>query len=487
MTTPALCAAVGAAVGYYGAAFLPPSALTKGVLVFLTVYAGLIGALKAALVLSAPRKNRARVLFLTSGAIGLFIGLAAGKQSPVRLGLPADRVGAVRGVLRDDSFLTKSRAAGTLTLQRVKGLGEVETSATGEVLAFFPENALSRLKGFGRGCEVYIEGSFTKGGRAFLGRAAYIIKPAPRIERLRTGLRADLVERVSGFAWGGLGLAALFGIKDDLDSTLSRLYQEAGCAHVLALSGMHLAVVSGVLGFLLKRPLGLRTAAVVSAVFIIGYVYLAGDFPSLNRAALMYLIGTVTVLFNFPRDTLSILAMTFILQTAFYKGEGTSASFILSYLALFGILVLGGPIYRFFRGWAPDPLGWGLAVSIAAFLSTAAASAAFFSMLRPIGVVAGLIVVPLTTLFMIGAMVVLTASFLSLQTPLLTGALDFLYWVIGRVVEWASRAPGLPASSTALTLAGTLVLAGLILLADEVKRRRVRKTALIDRERHGRR
>jgi competence protein ComEC len=378
--------------------------------------------------------------------------------------------------LRDDPFLTKRKeqAIGILSLKRAKGFGKVETSAQGDVTVLFPESAIPRLREFGRGCEVRIGGSFLEGKRngalVFSAKSMYITKSAPRVEQFRTRLRADLAERFSEFAWGGLGLALVFGIKDDIDSTLSKRYQEAGCSHVLALSGMHLSIVSAVLAFFLKRPLGVRAAAVAGAVFIIAYIYLVGNFPSLNRAALMYLLGTIVVLFNLPKDALSILAITFMLQIVFYRREGMSVSFILSYLALLGILVLSKPIYNFFRGWMPDPLGRSLAVSIAAFLCTAAASAAFFSVLRPIGIIAGLVVVPLTTFFMIGAMFAMAASFIPLPlSPLLYKPLALLYEVISRIVTWASFSPALPASNTALVLSVTLGLAGFILIADKLR------------------
>ncbi|MDR0784582.1 MAG: ComEC/Rec2 family competence protein [Treponema sp.] len=487
MITPVLCAAAGAAAGYYGRAFLPPGVLTRCVMGFLVFYPGITGAARALFVVSSLKKNSAFILLLSSAAIGLFAGLAAGKTDPPSPGLPLEKIRAVSGTLMDDprSYSTKYKeqaigTIGTLALQRAKGLGKVEVSARGDVFVFFPEGAVPRLKEFGRGCEVYIEGVFLEGSRdeelAFSAKSTHIIKPAPRIEQFRTGLRVSLTERFSKFTWGGLGIALLFGMKDNLDSTLSKRYQEAGCSHVLALSGMHLAIVSATLALFLKKPLGLRAAAVVGAVFIIAYIYLVGNLPSLNRAALMYLLGTVAVLFNLPKDSLSILAMTFVLQIALQRREGMSVSFILSYLALFGILVLSKPIYGFFRGWTPDPLGQSLAASLAAFLWTAAASAAFFSVLYPIGVIAGLVVVPLTTLFMVGAMLAMAVAFFPFPLlPPISMLLSFLYTVISRIVTWASLPPSLPASNTTLVLTATLTLTGLILFVDRLSRRRLGK------------
>jgi competence protein ComEC len=481
----------GAVVGYYGTAFLPPNVLARCILGFLAVYTGSIGAARAVLVFSETVRNRARILFLMSGAVGVFIGFATGKQSPLIIGLPTEQVNTIYGILRDDPRIVPLRrgeqALGTLSLLRVKGLGGVQASAKGEVLVFFPEGAIPRLKEFGRGCEIYIEGNFVKrearGEYAFFAESTHITKPASRTEQFRARIRANLAERFSGFAWGGLGLALLFGMKDDVDSTLSKQYREAGCSHVLALSGMHLAVVSAVLAFFLKKPLGLHAAAVIGAVFILVYVYLAGDFPSLNRAAIMYLLGTVIVLFNLPKDTLSVLAMTFVLQIIFQRGEGLSVSFILSYLALFGILVLGNPIYGFFRGWMPDPLGRSLAVSIAAFVCTAYVSAAFFSVLYPVGIIAGLVIVPLTTLFMMGALFAMAVSFVPMPLPsLLSDSLSLLYAVISRIVAWASLPPALYTPNATLVLLATLAFIGFVLFTHTLRVFKYFTTGVIRKE-----
>jgi competence protein ComEC len=71
-------------------------------------------------------------------------------------------------------------------------------------------------------------------------------------------------------------------------------------------------------------------------------------------------------------------------------------------------------------------------------------SAAAFSMVRPIGLLAGLIIVPLTTVFMIAAIAVLVLSFLS---PFLSGlvgtGLSLLYTLLDRLVSLAALVPGI--------------------------------------------
>jgi competence protein ComEC len=343
---------------------------------------------------------------------------------------------------------------GRLALGGTVGRQGIRATARGTVLVFFPPETLPRLRDFGRGAALYVEGSFgepagekrafTDGTPLFRARAVHIVRPPPGGEGLRTGIRLAILDKLSPRRWGGLAAALLLGVRDTLDSELARAYQNAGCSHVLALSGMHLAIVASIVAFFLRKPLGLKAAALTGAVLIVLYTVLVGAQPSLERAAIMYLLGTAGILGALPRQPLPLLAMAFLIQITLRPSSGDSLSFILSYLALGGILTAGETLGGIFRGRLPEFLAQPLAASLGASLSTAAVTTAAFGMVRPVGILAGLIIVPLTTLFMIGAMAALALDFLVpfLIVPLDQG-LSLLYALMGRLVSLAAAVPGL--------------------------------------------
>jgi competence protein ComEC len=216
---------------------------------------------------------------------------------------------------------------------------------------------------------------------------------------------------------------------------------------------MHLAVLSSAIAFLLRRSLGLKASVAAGAVFILLYVFLVGPQPSLLRAAVMYLTGAFAVLCGFKREPLSLLHLAFLIQILLWPESGQSLSFILSYLALWGILRAGPLFQGLFRGKIPESLLSPLSASLGAFLATGAVTAAFFGVLRPVGIVAGLLIVPVTTVFMIGSLIWLVSGFVlapaalpgllsSVPGRLSAGILSFLYRVLERIVSLASRAPG---------------------------------------------
>jgi competence protein ComEC len=370
---------------------------------------------------------------------------------------------------------------GSLALTGAAGKGGSRGSARGEALVFFPSGVVPRLKEFGRGSTVYIEGAFVPprsgGSRLFRAASVHILSPAPEIEQLRTGIRLELSDRLASHPWGGLGAALLLGIRDTLDGELARDYQYAGCAHVLALSGMHLAILSGILAFLLRKPLGLKWSAAAGAVFVLAYVYLVGAQASLERSAIMYLLGTAAILGALPRRPALLLGMAFLIQLILRPASGDSLSFILSYLALGGILFIGEALHDLIRGPVPEVLAQPLSASLGAYTATTAVSAASFGVIRPIGIAAGLIIVPLTTLFMVGAIIWLALDPL---IPLLAlpveAALSLIYDILGRLVSLAALVPGIVSRGPMVELWVSL---GTAVLCVYLQNRRLRRRSTL--------
>ena len=432
------------------------------------------------------RLIRLMPVWLTAFSAGLALGIGAGVQadSGVSFGIPENTVTGISGTLLDDPrSISGGRVMSALSLRMVSGSGGVRATARGEVTVFFLEESADRLREFGRGAEVFADGSLRAGTGGFEGvytfgaENLHITKSAPPLERFRTGLRLGLTRRFTGLAedsadasWGGLALALLLGIRDNLDTGFSLMYREAGCSHILALSGMHLAVLIAIISFLLKKPLGLRPAAITGAFIIIAYCFIVGPLPSLNRAALMYLLGVLAVLGMLKRDPLLLLCMAFLIQLVFSPQAGFSLSFILSYPALAGILIIGDLINNIFKGTVPAIVLQSVSASLGAFIATAAVSSWFFNDLRPVGIIAGLVMAPLTMVFMAGSMVWLGLDLLhpALSFPL-GKPLSLLYKLMEKAVSLASYIPGIRLNFF-VVLASSLLITGLLVWLDYRRR-----------------
>jgi competence protein ComEC len=473
--SPVLCAAPGAALAFYVYGALPAAFRPRCVLVlllFAVALASLIRVLALGWGSPAPgffRGAHRRALALAAGLVlGIAASAAASLESVPCLGLPPEEVRGIAGILDEDPRETRGgRGLGYLALRGVTGAEGLRASARGRVLVFFPPEALPRLRDFGRGAEVFVEGGFVPedggSGGLFRARSTHVVSPATAWEQRRTGVRLALLEKLEGHSWGGLGAALILGVKDNLDSGLARSYREAGCSHVLALSGMHLAIVGALAAFFLRKPLGIKAAAALGAALILLYVGLIGVQPSLERSAIMYLLGAAAVVGFLPRQPLALLAMTFVIQLIVRPSSGNSISFILSYLALVGILTMGEFLHGLLRGRVPEFLASPLSASLGAYLATQAVAAGF-GVVRPVGILAGLVIVPLTTVFMIAVIAALPISFIApFLTPYLGTALSLYYVLLERVVSLAALVPGFAANGWARELALTLLAAGFCL------------------------
>ncbi|MDR0568629.1 MAG: ComEC/Rec2 family competence protein [Spirochaetaceae bacterium] len=473
--TPITAAALAAGISYYGITgpYRPLVLLALPLLCFLGTLAG--GPPCAYPNRQAFRSFRLIRRYGMAAFAGWCLGLSAGTEKPLCLGLPDQAVAGLQGVLQDDPRNGHyGGGRGTLKLSGAAGLGGVRTSAQGVIPVDFREEALPRLREFGRDCGLYLEGVIHSDGnvRRFRAYSAHIVKPPPRLEQIRSGIRGYILRRFTGPVWGGLASALLLGVRDALDTDLAKSYRDAGCSHVLALSGMHLAVIAGLIAFLLKKPLGLKAAGVIGVVCVIGYAYLAGNLPSLHRAGIMYVLGTLAVLGSLPKPPLPLLAMTFLIQLCRDPESGRSVSFMLSYLSLLGILTIGDSICDCLRGHLPSALSRPLSASLGAFIATAPVSALCFGILRPVGIIAGIIVVPLTTLFMICAILFLAADWAApFFVPFLEGFLSVIYAILERLIGLGALAPGVSAGP-GLVLLCAVGSAGVCIFLPQYKKRR---------------
>jgi competence protein ComEC len=466
---PSFYAALGAAVVYYSYPLLDKSGIKYSILssFFICLIIG-ICLLRILNTYPFPKLGeipgllkKSRIFFIAA-ASGCVLGYAARllSPSPPGFGLVPEKVLGIQGVLVEDPRLFNDRRSiGKVELQAVSGAGELRASASGLLTVFFPDSAISALREFGRGCVLYTEGKIIvsrDGSFLFRAESLHIIEPASSIEQLRTRVRAGLLsvfeanEKRAEPGYGALASALLLGVRDNLDSDLAAGFRDSGLSHVLALSGMHLALISGLLASVFKRFLTFRMSSILGIIFIILYVYLAGGQPSLVRALIMYLLGQACLLGYIKRDPFNLLCIAFTIQIIFQREAGSSISFILSYLALAGILTLGDIIHSLLRGRIPELIGGSLSASLGAFIITAPVVAFYFGRLCPIGVISGLFVVPLASFFMIISIAFLVLAGL---LPVFFIPLDFvlngLYVIMEKIIALSGKAPGIVFNSPA--------------------------------------
>ena len=89
------------------------------------------------------------------------------------------------------------------------------------------------------------------------------------------------------YSWGnggGLLLALLSGSREYTEVSVTEAFKKSGLSHILALSGMHLSMFSGIAMFIGKKIKRKRLSFIIRTVAVILFVWFAGFSPSLLRA-----------------------------------------------------------------------------------------------------------------------------------------------------------------------------------------------------------
>ena len=235
------------------------------------------------------------------------------------------------------------------------------------------------------------------------------------ILRLRAFLRFYLMRLLSG--WGSAGallLALLSANRDFLILPVSEAFRNAGLAHVLALSGMHVSLVS-LAALQMGSIFGKKSLAIkFSLVSIIFFVWFAGAAPSLNRALGMMILIIIGKSLGLQPPMISVLCTMLIFHIAVKPDDALSLGFMLSYGALAGILIFGSAVFDILNGKIPPKILGSFSASIGAQTFTAPIVISKIGVLAPIGIIASIIVSPLISAFLILG---LGAIFISLLFP----------------------------------------------------------------------
>ena len=214
-------------------------------------------------------------------------------------------------------------------------------------------------------------------------------------------------------AGGGLLLALLCGAKEYTSSEVSLSFKNAGLSHILALSGMHLSMFSGIALFFGNKIGRKKLSFIIRIITLICFVWFAGISPSLLRAFLCSFFMIIASLANVDKpDLLLILAFTFLCQTIISPADIYNTGFILSYSALAGILLTNKFFRSFYNKFFPGYLANSLGSSTGAQIFTAPVSLYLFKTFAPVGIIATAVVSPVVTVFIYSGLILIVLCLL---------------------------------------------------------------------------
>ncbi|WDH81618.1 ComEC/Rec2 family competence protein [Paenibacillus urinalis] len=160
----------------------------------------------------------------------------------------------------------------------------------------------------------------------------------------------------------------VIGIGDEIDPDTYGEFSQLGLTHILAISGMHVAIyVSALLFVLSKCRLSKETALTITLFLVPVYVLISGSSPSVVRAGIMSMIGLYMARRGLMKDGLNILCLTALIMLLVEPYMLVNVSFQLSFLVTAGLMIFVPLLTPHFAKW-PKILSGTAVVTIAAQL-----------------------------------------------------------------------------------------------------------------------
>lgn len=238
---------------------------------------------------------------------------------------------------------------------------------------------------------------------------------------------------------GGLAAALLVGDRTKLDPETITDFRASGLSHVLAISGLHIAMVGGIVMAISVWVIGRRRQFYLLAPGMTVWVYaaLAGLTPSVTRAAIMFTVYLVARLLGRQRSVLPPLALAAAIMLAVDPVILGSISFQLSFAAVLGIALFSARFAGRGSDWiqastrvpsiAKRPLTgliYGMSVSLAATITTAPLVAFHFGEVPIWGIPSTLLLVPVLPLFIGGSVLVVITDLVAGQPIAFAGLIS---------------------------------------------------------------
>ena len=344
------------------------------------------------------------LLLLAAVIAGVFCRPVPGSESSLAQavrGLGAERLSRpvrLEGVLRAEPVDSGRRTSLALRADRL-GAGGEEWEVDGEVSIGVDGDRRNRLLRLSRGTRIAVWSRVSAprppgnpGARQIRGPVALFgstksgllvreIAPGPAPWRVLQRVRSRIRERLAGGGFpddvAGVVTAMLIGDRARAGPETERAFRDAGTLHLMAVSGLHVGLLSLlVYGTLVLAGVPRRTALTVLLFLLPLYAALCGGRPSVVRAVLMAAVVILGLRRGLTGHAMNGLGLAALALLAHSPWNALDVGFQLSFAATLAIVaafrtedpadVSWDPSPRW-RTWILAPLGVTLASQLATF------------------------------------------------------------------------------------------------------------------------
>ncbi|MGX5818328.1 ComEC/Rec2 family competence protein [Chitinophaga lutea] len=247
-------------------------------------------------------------------------------------------------------------------------------------------------------------------------------------------------------AAAGVAEALLIGYRTDLDQDIVQAYTNTGVVHIIAISGLHLGLIYATLLLLLRWVPDRRGAQAVKALILVvvlwAFSLLTGASASVLRSAVTFTVMAAgQLVLRRQADSFNTLGAAAFLLLCWNAQLVRDAGFLLSFLAVGGILLCYRPLYDCWipQRWWLDKLWQLVAISLAAQVFTWPVCIWYFHQFPNYFLAANIVAVPLSTLLLYGEILLVA---LPISGPWLGPALEWGIRGMNAAIQWVDDLPG---------------------------------------------
>lgn len=198
--------------------------------------------------------------------------------------------------------------------------------------------------------------------------------------------------------------ALTLGYRTEIEQNTLDYFASTGAMHVLSVSGLHVALIYFILGFLLsfikRGKTGSITFYVVMILFLWIYAFITGFSPAVQRATVMFTFVIIGNSIRRPVNIYNSLTASALFLILLSPNVIFDIGFQLSYLAVFGIVLIQPTLNNLLE--ITNPIlkwSWSLfTVSVAAQLTTFPLGLFYFNQFPNLFWLSSFVVIPVTTL-----------------------------------------------------------------------------------------
>lgn len=258
--------------------------------------------------------------------------------------------------------------------------------------------------------------------------------------------------------------ALLIGYKEDLDRSLVQSYSNTGVVHIIAISGLHLAMIYGLLIRLLQ-PLGnkkwnnyLRSSIVLSVLW--GFSFITGGAAAILRSAVGFSFLLISKSLGYKNNSINAIAASAFFLLCYNPFLLWDIGFQLSYTAVLGIILFAKHIeyWCYFKNKLLQMVWQINSITIAAQVLTLPIVLYQFHQFPNLFLFTNFLIVPLSGIILYAELLVIVVSPISI---LLKWTGQFTQWLISEmngIIERTNRIPFALTKNLFISLPETIVL-----------------------------